>query len=546
MTSPFVDAMDSFSMSFSEISDPLAEFTSVGSMHFDDALETPKALGSEFPLRSASAADLSAASKQLGPLGTSHTWLTQGSWQCSLHPDDLGGGLESSSSTASTSSVTSLARATNSTDMLAGRGRLSGGAESESECSEMWSATMQPSPDPAKHPSPEVPTRMRPWPPADLRTPRSAHPELMDAQIKLETPPHTPLNRDATLAHGKRASATPSDRSEAVTASPAQIPSHHTSPIHVSGSPLALRAWNEPLLPSAHQFSSLGLTPNAEPHSLGHLSGALSSFGLQPLRPGAPQPLFIDPSSTSGESSARTSIDATHWSLTPAMAATSLQSPAPISASPSSPTKCLSPSRRARATTQKAPRKAQSTPMFQIMTMTGVESTPPVPSLAASPVRQRASQKALRKHGSNKRMNASGPNSATSTPGDKAQGARLRARGSMMALRQANAMHAASKPAPRRPPVALNFVNYGIDDAEELCSAVAPSGSYKVPLRGYRDSDGEEDDEDEPGAERGNSPPPLRHAASMDVAPGAAQAPGPQPPAEIKRRRTTAVLRDFA
>ncbi|CAO1636123.1 unnamed protein product [Sympodiomycopsis kandeliae] len=29
------------------------------------------------------------------------------------------------------------------------------------------------------------------------------------------------------------------------------------------------------------------------------------------------------------------------------------------------------------------------------------------------------------------------------------------------------------------------FVNYGVEDAKELCSAVAPSGSYKVPLKGF-------------------------------------------------------------
>ncbi|PWN48168.1 hypothetical protein IE53DRAFT_370848 [Violaceomyces palustris] len=54
----------------------------------------------------------------------------------------------------------------------------------------------------------------------------------------------------------------------------------------------------------------------------------------------------------------------------------------------------------------------------------------------------------------------------------------------------------------------LSFVNYGMEDAEELCSAVAPSGSYKIPLKGYgssescgsgsggHDSDDDSDDED--------------------------------------------------
>jgi hypothetical protein len=38
------------------------------------------------------------------------------------------------------------------------------------------------------------------------------------------------------------------------------------------------------------------------------------------------------------------------------------------------------------------------------------------------------------------------------------------------------------------------FVNYGIEDADELCAAVAPSGSYKVPLSGFV-PDGEDEDE---------------------------------------------------
>ncbi|TKY84618.1 hypothetical protein EX895_006520 [Sporisorium graminicola] len=43
----------------------------------------------------------------------------------------------------------------------------------------------------------------------------------------------------------------------------------------------------------------------------------------------------------------------------------------------------------------------------------------------------------------------------------------------------------------------LSFVNYGMNDADEICSAVAPSGSYKVPLRGFGASSGEEDDFDD-------------------------------------------------
>ncbi|KAJ1035405.1 hypothetical protein NDA13_000821 [Ustilago tritici] len=43
----------------------------------------------------------------------------------------------------------------------------------------------------------------------------------------------------------------------------------------------------------------------------------------------------------------------------------------------------------------------------------------------------------------------------------------------------------------------LSFVNYGMDDADEICSAVTPSGSYKVPLRGFGASSGEDDDFDD-------------------------------------------------
>ncbi|KAJ1022692.1 hypothetical protein NDA18_005030 [Ustilago nuda] len=43
----------------------------------------------------------------------------------------------------------------------------------------------------------------------------------------------------------------------------------------------------------------------------------------------------------------------------------------------------------------------------------------------------------------------------------------------------------------------LSFVNYGMEDAVEICSAVAPSGSYKVPLRGFGASSGEDDDFDD-------------------------------------------------
>lgn len=48
----------------------------------------------------------------------------------------------------------------------------------------------------------------------------------------------------------------------------------------------------------------------------------------------------------------------------------------------------------------------------------------------------------------------------------------------------------------------FEFINYGIEDADELCSAVAPSGSYKVPLKGYG---GDDDDDDDYGGSMGDN-----------------------------------------
>ncbi|UZJ54843.1 hypothetical protein CBS101457_004163 [Exobasidium rhododendri] len=43
----------------------------------------------------------------------------------------------------------------------------------------------------------------------------------------------------------------------------------------------------------------------------------------------------------------------------------------------------------------------------------------------------------------------------------------------------------------------FQFVNYGVEDADELCSGVAPSGSYKIPLKGFGSAQDDEDDVDE-------------------------------------------------
>lgn len=40
-------------------------------------------------------------------------------------------------------------------------------------------------------------------------------------------------------------------------------------------------------------------------------------------------------------------------------------------------------------------------------------------------------------------------------------------------------------------PGGFSFVNYGVEDAQELCAAVAPSGSTKIPLKGYVAKEGQ-------------------------------------------------------
>lgn len=156
-----------------------------------------------------------------------------------------------------------------------------------------------------------------------------------------------------------------------------------------------------------------------------------------------------------------------------------------------------SPSGRRRGSFQRIPRKAQSTPHFSALE----GDTSRTASIPSSPCKARSSVKTLRKLQSNRRLNGQGN---TASEPSKPQTGRLRMRGSMAALREANAMHATKQSPAQRRPLTLSFVNYGIEDAEELCSAVAPSGSYKVPLRGFKDSS---DDEGEQNNSSPHAPP---------------------------------------
>lgn len=579
MTSPFIEAMDPFSISLTELDDPFMDLSGNGSLPLDDALDTvhgtPRALQKEFVAHRPPGSDLAAAlgkSPRMGildPLSEPSTWLSQSTWTATLQPDEASGGLESSSSTTSTSSMYSLARTSHAPADTTMRGPFGSGssADSEHEFGDVWHAAMHASPDvPSAISSTSSESLLRASP-MSMRTPNQspaetgtgtsvpvpARKERRSFDAHTSTPPSLPSSHDAAHAHGVlRPPGTPSDRavSEMASTPPASLASQalRSSPVHARTAPVVMRGWAEPyMMQQVQALSAMGYTPHTDPGALSHLTGTFAPLSMHAMSSAAPQALFVDPQSTQAEiTSPHGSWDPsgtpTSWATrTPTLSTMSLQQALPIS-----------PTRRGRPSVAKTPRKAQSTPLFQITTMSGAEPTtvPAVPG-TTTPGRTRGPQKALRKHTSHRRMNAgAGANTMSPVPDAKAaHGSRLRARGSMMALRQANAMQAAAKPAsaPRKP-MTLSFVNYGIDDAEELCSAVAPSGSYKVPLRGYsRDSDGEEEEADDAMHDRPTPTPthkPLRHAASADT--GAAGRAPPAASPEIKRRQTTAVLREQA
>lgn len=85
----------------------------------------------------------------------------------------------------------------------------------------------------------------------------------------------------------------------------------------------------------------------------------------------------------------------------------------------------------------------------------------------------------------------------------------------------------------------LSFVNYGMDDADEICSAVAPSGSYKVPLRGYEGgsgSSGEEDHFDGRAPMRGNYTGSMMDSDNDDDTPKSAGLEPPSSPTKKLRK----------
>ncbi|WFC94034.1 hypothetical protein MBRA1_000661 [Malassezia brasiliensis] len=516
MTSPFSEAMDPFSLSFSEFDDSFMDLSGNGQLPLDETLDTvdstPRALQEEFIVHRPPGADLAVTlgkSPRMGildSLSEPSTWLSQSTWTATLHPDETSGGLESSSSTTSTSSMHSIARTSHATADTTKRGPFGGGssAESEHEFGDVWNATMHASPDVPSAMSSESSDSLLRASPMPMHTPNQsparaseatsvpmpARKERRSFDLHTTTPPSLPSSHDAALAHGVlHTPGTPGDRSagDVTSTPPVSLASHafRSSPLQTRTAPMVMHGWGEPYtMQQVQALSAMGYTSHADPSTLNRFAGTFAPLGMHAMSSAAPQPLFVDPQSTQAETTSShgswdpSGMPASWTTHTPTLSTASLQQALPIS-----------PTRRGRPSMAKTPRKAQSTPLFQITTM-----------------------------------------------------------GSMMALREANAMQAATKPSPAaRKPMTLSFVNYGIDDAEELCSAVAPSGSYKVPLRGYaRDSDGEEEADDTMHDKPTPTPThkPLRHAASADT--GAAGRAPPAATPEIKRRQTTTELREQA
>lgn len=307
----------------------------------------------------------------------------------------------------------------------------------------------------------------------------------LDGQA-LASPPATPQQPSHSLQHG-------------MSISPAKAPVQQMQQMRLTNmrSTPALAAHAAPTemrlpptmlgqAPWLAMSSSVGATPSYSPMAMPPWAAAMQQM-----------PTYVDPASMTmragGPSlpSRGPHSDGVKLAGSPAVSG---------SVTPTSPTlsdtpqKLMSPHRVLSYASLRAPRKAQSTPLFE---RHADDNSGVAPSMLMSPSKVRGPPKAVRRLASHRRMSTQANSGAEA---GKAPAGRLRVRGSMAALREANAMHAAAKSggstsAGVRRPLQLSFVNYGLEDAEELCSAVAPSGSYKVPLRGYRDSD----DEDAPG-----------------------------------------------
>ncbi|CEH13636.1 hypothetical protein CBOM_01541 [Ceraceosorus bombacis] len=101
---------------------------------------------------------------------------------------------------------------------------------------------------------------------------------------------------------------------------------------------------------------------------------------------------------------------------------------------------------------------------------------------------QDAPSRSPRKIASNRRLHASSNASTMPTetsPASSFNSGRPRTMTLSSASSGYRTLDSPSFPPTPRSGGSISFVNYGIEDADELCAAVAPSGSYKIPLRGY-------------------------------------------------------------
>lgn len=92
----------------------------------------------------------------------------------------------------------------------------------------------------------------------------------------------------------------------------------------------------------------------------------------------------------------------------------------------------------------------------------------------------------------------------------------------------------AAPPLPPLPAGGFSFVNYGVEDAQELCAAVAPSGSYKIPLKGYGGPGGSGGSSSSISA---GSSSPLGSGGLPHKAPSAAIKSKPRPRAPVDNSR---------
>lgn len=120
------------------------------------------------------------------------------------------------------------------------------------------------------------------------------------------------------------------------------------------------------------------------------------------------------------------------------------------------------------STPSRSPRRIASNRRLTLSSQGG-SAVPPLPHLPKSPSSKAEKHLRRHSHASSVLTTASSGTADMAYPGGSSS-----AKSPSVALPQ---------------PGKFAFVNYGMEDAEELCSAVAPSGSYKVPLKGYGSSD---------------------------------------------------------